>query len=570
MDLLAHKYRPESSEKFGCNTAQAAHLKQWIQDFLRASNADCSSKHHHKTSKTKINRKNSNNNNKDVQIIDNESQTDSEDPESMEIVNKCALITGPPGIGKTSLVYSVANELKLHVIESHPSEKRDFKLFSSLKLANQKGKINPIAKLFQAATKQQQQANTIFQSHKQENCHGSRKKRIKLSNPLQPIEPQQTKLFQTSLQEPKNEASVTQLSLSGDSSILLFDDIDVIFEDDGPFMKSLVEFIKETKRPVILTATKSLEHIKETLGCFELIKLQRPLVDDCAKVLGNICKSENYRQISLLPNSRLLAKHFDCDIRQCLNRIHFYGDKAAVDLSNVLDKKPNIEADFLKLELDNFSKTKQIFCPSPSSSSDTEIYGGDIFKVRKNRVLEPSDNNINLLKCFETTSLIDVMDESLNLTDKKILLDRWLDGIPSHRNEEHTNDIELGNQIRESILELNNILAKDELMDEEHLNEVRAWKPKVKVKFDNMTKCINEKIKSRVEPPDKEFYVELVPQFCQLVTLELENKLKNQLNGISSRRSRRNYGYLDTIFVYLDSKELKTISDGMIDLDLVE
>lgn len=527
MDLLTHRYRPNSTENFGCNPGEARRLREWIQDFLRASGASATgSKHKRKKKQTSNN------------LDDTSSDTDSncsDDIGNIDLINKCALITGPPGIGKTSLVYSVANELKLHVIESHPSEKRDFKLFSTLKLANQKGKINPIAKLFQAAQTNNDRKHEIEKKQQINMTTGSRsKKRIKLSNPLQTIPSQQATTHKEQTQQILQHNETQGLSLSGDSSILLFDDIDVVFDEDGPFIKSLVEFIKETKRPVVMTATKSIEFIKDALVCFEHIELRRPLVEDCAKLLSNICKTEQYSQISKITNCRQLADHLNCDIRQCLNRIHFFGDQANKNLTAQVDIGTYVQADLLKLQLDDLLAYKR--------------------------------DNDNLLNCFTTTSLIDIMDFKLNMRDKGELLYRWLDGKPSYRNEEFTSDLDLGQQIRESILELNDKIAQDELMTEEHIAEIKDWKEAISRKYHKMASCVNERIKSRIEPPDREFYIDIVPQFCELVTLEQKHKIKMVMSGASGRRSRRNFGYLDSIAVYLDSRDFKTLSDGMLDL----
>ena len=50
--------------------------------------------------------------------------SDSEFDECSELAGTCALITGQPGNGKSAAVYSIAEELGLHVLEVNASSCR--------------------------------------------------------------------------------------------------------------------------------------------------------------------------------------------------------------------------------------------------------------------------------------------------------------------------------------------------------------------------------------------------------------------------------------------------------------
>ncbi|CAN8005992.1 unnamed protein product, partial [Ixodes hexagonus] len=106
------KYRPSKSRRFVGNQAAIFELRAWLSSWK--------DRHAQWTASRKS----------------QQPQSDSED--STEALSNCLLLTGPPGVGKTSAVYFLAEELGYKVLEVHASSERTGrKILSQLHEATQ-------------------------------------------------------------------------------------------------------------------------------------------------------------------------------------------------------------------------------------------------------------------------------------------------------------------------------------------------------------------------------------------------------------------------------------------------
>lgn len=147
-------------------------------------------------------------------------------------------------------------------------------------------------------------------------------------------------------------------------------------------------------------------------------------------------------------------------------------------------------------------------------------------------------------------------------------MERWLNGQPSVRNEEHGFNHNLGEQIRKSIVELTRGLHSNQ-MTREQMQKQAVDSQISRGGYLDMARIINMKINSRVEPPDKEFYTDIVPHFSEVVKSEAFHRLSCQTAGtyLSSRRTRRVQSYLESIPIYLETDDCETITATMLNPD---
>lgn len=132
------------------------------------------------------------------------------------------------------------------------------------------------------------------------------------SGPLQPLLP---------AKKPAEQDSST-LKFSS-HTIILFDDVDTIFEQDDGFWSAVESVLATTKKPVVFTATRNLANVKAKLpsGC-PTAKFVHPSPDQVTKLITHICNSEAI-SMPLGESINFLLQYYHCDVRKCILQLQF-------------------------------------------------------------------------------------------------------------------------------------------------------------------------------------------------------------------------------------------------------
>ncbi|XP_029295068.1 ATPase family AAA domain-containing protein 5b isoform X2 [Cottoperca gobio] len=265
------------------------------------------------------------------------------------------LITGPAGVGKTASVYACAQELGFKVFEVNCSSQRSGRhVLSQLKEATQShlvemsGKDPPKPTYFnnyninsctsKAETlpgKTVRLKNITSTSRKkaaQNLCPSSRKRKanpatVTLTNyfkmkakadhlhfgRLSSSEKPDGKKTGSDQTVPQNKKTAT--------SLILFEEVDVIFDDDVGFLSAIKTFMLTTKRPVILTTNDPL--FRERFNCsLEEIIFKTPSVVNVCSYLLLVGLAENVRLE--LDDVSSLVRLCRGDVRRCLLQLQLW------------------------------------------------------------------------------------------------------------------------------------------------------------------------------------------------------------------------------------------------------
>ncbi|XP_075942243.1 ATPase family AAA domain-containing protein 5 [Anarhichas minor] len=357
--LWTDKYQPQHSSDVIGNTGSVRRLHSWLKEWkLRADREE------RKKQKDKKQEEGDNDSDWDC------GEEDFQDGE--DTLCNTMLITGPTGIGKTAAVYACAQELGFKVFEVNASSQRSGRLIlSQLKEATQSHQVDsqgvnahkpayfnsygtsssagPL-KLGSSPRKVNSPRRAVSSPRKQpQSPRGAKRGGLaptslanffKTGQPTTKETPNTKKNEQTAAskkvlkasecvnkhKEPKpaptpKEKNNEEQSKKTATSLILFEEVDVIFDDDWGFLAAIKTFMTTTKRPVILT-TSDPAFSTVFDGNFEEILFKTPSVLDVGSFLRLLCLAEDTRT-DLLDISSLLRLN-GCDIRQSLLQLQFW------------------------------------------------------------------------------------------------------------------------------------------------------------------------------------------------------------------------------------------------------
>lgn len=216
------------------------------------------------------------------------------------------LLSGPAGCGKSAAIHAASQECGYSIIEMNASEKRTGKAVQ--------------AKCGEATKShglQKWQGLTAQEIRPAQNPEAKSSKRKKAGSKL-------------TLKKKAKTGDASSWSASSDgsaeASLIVFEEVDVLFDDDQGFFAALSTLESTTKRPIVMTsASTSIEGLPERLPTLNST-FEAPSVKEIRDLLRCICLTEG---VDLgLNEAENLVQRFRCDMRALLMdaQIRFQGE----------------------------------------------------------------------------------------------------------------------------------------------------------------------------------------------------------------------------------------------------
>ncbi|XP_068945981.1 ATPase family AAA domain-containing protein 5 isoform X2 [Petaurus breviceps papuanus] len=346
--LWTEKYQPQDSSELIDNEIAIQKLHSWLKDWKRRAELE-------EKGNLKVR-----SDDKEQDLSFSMDFKDISDDEEENSLCNTVLITGPPGVGKTAAVYACAQELGFKIFEVNASSQRSGRqILSQLKEATQSHQVDkqgvnshkpcffnnysvgrspkklsspkkvltsprkpPLSpRVAKRGLPPKTLANYFKVSSKQSNDEVIKPQKND-KDIISSEEKQDTRIKSTNTSYSNvKESGVEESNRKNATSLILFEEVDVIFDEDAGFLNAIKTFMATTKRPVILTTSDPTFSLTFD-GCFEEIIFKTPSLLNVASYLQTLCLAENLR--TDIKDFVTLLTVNNCDIRRSVLYLQFW------------------------------------------------------------------------------------------------------------------------------------------------------------------------------------------------------------------------------------------------------
>ncbi|KAH7384260.1 hypothetical protein DE146DRAFT_727584 [Phaeosphaeria sp. MPI-PUGE-AT-0046c] len=254
------------------------------------------------------------------------------------------VISGPHGCGKSATIYAVAKELDFEVFEINSGTRRSGKDIQD-KVGDMTGNHLVNHKRAEASTKQEQpnigddegeQDDTAMQKDIDSGRQGTMTAFFK-ARPTTKVGSKENSKTQAAQvhTKPKAAAQATLTNLESQSksqkqSLILFEEADILFEEDQQFWVQVAKLAAHSKRPIVITCNDERQIPLQDLPLAAVLRLDQPPIDLATDYLLVLAGREGHVIDRHAVSNLYKAKGYD--LRSSITELNFWcqmsvGDK---------------------------------------------------------------------------------------------------------------------------------------------------------------------------------------------------------------------------------------------------
>lgn len=232
------------------------------------------------------------------------------------------VISGPNGCGKTAAVYAVAKELGFEVFEINSSSRRSGK--DILEKVGDMTKNHLVQQTQQQKPEHDddlQRISDALDADLESGRQGTMKSFFKSSGP-------ETKLPGTKKSPPpaelipKSTATASKKPKQQKQSLILLEEVDILFEEDKQFWTTVLTLIAQSKRPIIMTCNDESVVLNQPLPLHAVIRFTPPPVELAVDYMLLVAANEGHVLQRQAVTTLYQAQRFD--LRASMTELEFW------------------------------------------------------------------------------------------------------------------------------------------------------------------------------------------------------------------------------------------------------
>ena len=251
-------------------------------------------------------------------------------------LTNAVVVSGPHGCGKTAAVYAVAKELGFEIFEINSSSRR-----SGKDIFERVGDMTHNHLVQSASAQREMPAEPVDEDTKRiADALESDIKSGRQGTMNSFFKPKDSIKAKGKPQKPDAATSKTDASKASSipkappkqqkQSLILFEEVDVLYEEDKQFWATVMAMIVQSKRPIIITCTDESAVPLESLALHAIIRFTQPPVDLATDYMLLVAASEGH--IVRRDAVKSLYEGRQLDLRASLMELNFWCQFAIGDL----------------------------------------------------------------------------------------------------------------------------------------------------------------------------------------------------------------------------------------------
>lgn len=252
---------------------------------------------------------------------------------SQKVIN-AVVISGHHGCGKTAAVYAAAQELGFEVFEINAGSRRSGKdLLDKVGDMAQNHLVNHAQ---EKGVQDRREFLELPESAKMDLESGRQATVNSFFKPKTKPNPKSTpQAFKIPKKQVERQKLQNQKPQSQKQSLILLEEVDVLFEEDKHFWATTLELLISSKRPIVMTCTdESLLPLDEML-LFAILRFTAPPEDIAVDYLLLVACNEGHFLSRVAVSALFKAKNFD--LRASITELNFFCQMAIGDTKGGLD-----------------------------------------------------------------------------------------------------------------------------------------------------------------------------------------------------------------------------------------